>query len=161
MTDFRALISLLAHAHVEFIIVGGAAATAHGSARLTQDLDVVYRRTEENISRLVQALAPYRPYLRGAPPDLPFQWDESTISKGLNFTLATTVGMLDLLSEITGGGRYDDLLPHSIQLHLYNVDCLCLGLERLIYVKRAAGRSKDLEAVAELEAILEERKKQD
>ena len=67
--------------------------------------------------------------------------------------------MLDLLSEITGGGRYDDLLPHSIQLHLYNVDCLCLGLEHLIYVKRAAGRSKDLEAVAELEAILEERKK--
>ncbi|HKC65868.1 MAG TPA: hypothetical protein VKB86_19650 [Pyrinomonadaceae bacterium] len=160
MTDFRALISLLAEARVEFIIVGGAAATAHGSASLTQDLDVVYRRTEENISRIVRALAPYKPYPRGAPPNLPFQWDESTISKGLNFTLTTTVGMLDLLGEITGGGHYEELLPHSIQLHLYNVDCLCLGLERLIYVKRAAGRRKDLEAVAELEAILEEREKQ-
>ena len=160
MTDFRALISLLASARIEFIIVGGAAATAHGSARLTQDLDVVYRRTEENISRLVQALAPYNPYLRGAPPSLPFAWDEQTISKGLNFTLTTTIGALDLLGEITNGGSYDDLLPFSIHLHLYDVECLCLGLERLIYVKRAAGRPKDLEAIAELEAILEERKRQ-
>jgi len=160
MTDFRALISLLVDARVEFIIVGGAAATAHGSARLTQDLDVVYRRTEENIERLVQALAPYKPYLRGAPPSLPFIWDEKTIRNGLNFTLTTAIGMLNLLGEITGGGSYEDLLPYSITLRLYNVECFCLGLERLIYVKRAAGRPKDLEAVAELEAILEEQKKQ-
>jgi hypothetical protein len=69
--------------------------------------------------------------------------------------------MLDLLGEITGGGRYEELLPHSAILCLYNVQCLCLGLERLIYVKRAVGRPKDFEAVAELEALLEERKKQD
>src|SRR5947199_3986621 len=143
MTDFRALISLLAGAGVEFIIVGGAAATAHGSARLTQDLDVVYRRTEKNIERLVRALTPYDPYLRGAPTGLPFSWDERTIAKGLNFTLTTTVGMLDLLGEIIGGGGYEDLLPHSTTLRLYNFECLCLGLERLIYVKRAAGRPKD------------------
>jgi hypothetical protein len=48
MTDFNALLSALTAAGVEFLIVGGAAATAHGSARLTQDLDVVYRRTPEN-----------------------------------------------------------------------------------------------------------------
>lgn len=157
MTDFRALISLLARARIEFIIVGGAAAIAHGSARLTQDLDVVYRRTKENISRLVQALAPYKPYLRGAPLGLPFNWDERTISNGLNFTLITSLGALDLLGEIAGGGGYDDLLPHSVRLHLYDVECLCLGLERLIYVKRAAGRPKDLEVIAELETILEEK----
>ena len=159
MTDFRALISLLADADVEFIIVEGAAATGHGSARLTQDLDVVYRRTPQNIARLVRVLAAYKPYLRGAPPGLPFSWDEQTISNGLNFTLTTTLGALDLLGEITGGGGYDDLLPHSFHLQLYGTECLCLGLERLIYVKRAAGRPKDLEAIAELETILEERKK--
>lgn len=161
MTDFRALISALAGGRVEFIIVGGAAATAHGSARLTQDLDIVYRRTHENISRLVQSLAPHAPYLRGAPPGLPFKWDERTVEAGLNFTLTTDLGALDALAEITGGGRYEDLLPHTISLQLYGVECLCLGLERLIYVKRAAGRPKDLEAVAELEAILEERRGQD
>jgi hypothetical protein len=156
MTDFRSLLTLLAGAHVEFIIVGGAAATAHGSARLTQDLDIVYKRTRENISRLARALAPHDPYLRGAPPGLPFRLDERTLQNGLNFTLATNLGALDLLAEITGGGSYDDLLPYSISLRLYDVECLCLGLERLIYVKRAAGRPKDLEILAELETILDE-----
>jgi hypothetical protein len=36
------------------------------------------------------------------------------------------------------------------------VRCRCLGLDRLIAVKRAAGRPKDLEAIAELEVIREE-----
>jgi predicted nucleotidyltransferase len=157
MTDFRALISLLVNASIEFIIVGGAAATAHGSARLTEDLDIVYQRTPDNISRLVQALAPFAPYLRGAPPGLPFSCDARTISSGLNFTLTTTLGALDLLGEITGGGGYDELLPYSIQFKLYGVECACLGLERLIHVKRAAGRPKDFEVIAELQAILEER----
>jgi predicted nucleotidyltransferase len=156
-TNFDALLHALVTANVEFIIIGGAAATAHGSARLTEDLDVVYRRTPENIGHLVAALSSYDPYLRGAPPGLPFKWDEMTIKNGLNFTLTTTLGAIDFLGEITGGGRYDDLLPHSIELQLFSIKCLCLGLERLIHVKRAAGRPKDFEAIAELEAILEER----
>jgi hypothetical protein len=140
-----------------YILVGGAAATAHGSARLTQDLDIVYRRSEDNIHRLVAALAPYKPYLRGAPPGLPFAWDVRTIQRGLNFTLTTDLGALDLFGEITGGGRYEDLLPDCIPISVFDSTCHCLGLERLIQVKRAAGRPRDLEAVAELEAILEER----
>jgi predicted nucleotidyltransferase len=159
MTDFAELIGLLTRGGVEFIIIGGAAATAHGSARLTEDLDIVYRRTRENIARIVTALAPSDPYLRGVPPGLPFKWDEQTIRNGLNFTLITKLGAIDLLGEITGGGGYDDLLPHCVQLKLFGFECQCLGLQRLIHVKRAAGRPKDLEAVAELEAILEERDK--
>jgi predicted nucleotidyltransferase len=159
MTDFRALITLLVNNAIEFIIVGGAAATAHGSSRLTEDLDIVYRRTPQNVSRLVHTLARYEPYLRGAPAGLPFSWDERTVWAGLNFTLTTALGALDLLGEITGGGGYDELLPDSIRLRLYNVECYCLGLERLIHVKRAAGRPKDLETIAELSAILEERQR--
>jgi predicted nucleotidyltransferase len=156
MTDFAALLRRLAHRGVEFIVVGGAAATAHGSARLTADLDIVYRRTPENVKRLADALREWRPYPRGAPPGLPFQWGERTIQQGLNFTLTTGVGDLDLLGEITGGGGYDDLLGDAIQLQLFGVQCWCLNLRRLIEVKRAAGRPKDLEGIAELEAILEE-----
>jgi hypothetical protein len=159
MTDYRELIRRLVGGGVELVIVGGAAATAHGSARLTDDLDVVYRRTRDNVTRLVATLAPARPYLRGAPPGLPFKWEEETIWKGLNFTLTTTLGDLDLLGEITGGGSYDDLLPDCVPLQLFGVECLCLGLDRLIQVKRAAGRPKDFEAIAELEAILEERRR--
>jgi hypothetical protein len=158
MTDFPALLLLLVQSRIEFIIVGGAAATAHGASRLTQDLDLVYRRSQDNIARLAAALAPHSPYLRGAPPGLPFRFDEATIQSGLNFTLSTSLGDLDLLGEITGGGRYEDLLSDTIDIQLFGVECLCLGLERLIQVKRAAGRPKDLEAIAELEAILEERR---
>jgi hypothetical protein len=158
MTDFPTLISLLAKNKIEFIVVGGAAAIVHGSARLTEDLDVVYRRTPDNVARLVSALVSHKPYLRGAPPNLPFHWEERTIRSGLNFTLTTSLGSLDLLGEITGGGRYEDLVPHCVKLQIFGVECLCLGLERLIQVKRAAGRPKDFETIAELEAILEERK---
>lgn len=157
MIDFRALLRVLAEARVEFILVGGLAATVHGSTRLTLDVDMVYRRSRENIERLVLALAPHRPYLRGAPPGLPFRWEPATVRHGLNFTLTTDIGDLDLLGEIVGGGTYEDLLPHSISIQAFGVECRCLGLDRLIEVKRAAGRPKDLEAIAELEAIREER----
>jgi predicted nucleotidyltransferase len=160
VTDFHALIRLLTERRVEFIVVGGAAATAHGSARLTVDLDVVYRRTPENIARLVSALNPLEPYLRGAPPGLPFDWSEETVRKGLNFTLTTKLGALDLLGEVTGGGNYEALLSDAVKLNVAGVECLCLGLRRLIEVKRAAGRPKDFDAIAELEVIEEERQVQ-
>jgi len=156
VTDFNALLLLLTENGVEFIIVGGAAATAHGSARLTLDLDIVYRRTPRNITLLVTALAQIQPYLRGAPAGLPFEWSVETIQKGLNFTLITTLGALDLLGEIIGGGGYEQLMPDTIEIEISGVQCLCLGLERLIEVKRAAGRPKDLEVIAELHQILSE-----
>jgi len=156
MIDFEKLLGVLASANVDFIIVGGAAATAHGSARLTLDLDIVYSRQKENIRRLAEALQPLEPRLRGAPENLPFRWDEETISKGLNFTLLTSAGWLDVLGEITLGGSYEQLLPYSVNVKLFGYECLCLGLRRLIEVKRAAARRKDFEAIAELQAILEE-----
>src|SRR2546423_1392640 len=122
-TSFHALLQTLVNANVEFIIVGGAAATAHGSARLTEDLDVVYRRTPENVERMAAALSPCDPYLRGAPPGLPFKWDKRTIWNGLNFTLITALGAIDFLGEITGGGGYDDLLAYAIELQLFGVKC--------------------------------------
>ena len=88
---------------------------------------------------------------------MPFRWDAATVERGLNFTLTTDIGDLDLFGELTGGGPYDRLLPHSITIQVLGIECRCLNLERLIAVKRAAGRPKDLEAVAELEAIVEER----
>jgi predicted nucleotidyltransferase len=158
MTDFKALLRALSDGSVEFILIGGAAATVHGSARLTRDVDVVYRRTPENITRLAATLTPYQPYLRGAPPGLPFRWDVATITRGLNFTLVTQLGDVDLLGEIVGGGGYDALLPSTSVVRAFDVECRCLNLDRLIEVKRAAGRPKDFEALAELEAILEERR---
>lgn len=159
MTDFERLLAALVGGQVEFVVIGGMAATAHGSAHVTVDLDVVYRRTPDNIARLAAALSPLQPYLRGAPPGLPFQFDAATIQRGLNFTLVTTAGDLDALGEAAGGGTYEALLPRSEVRQLFGLDVRFVDLETLIHLKRAAGRPKDLERIAELEALDEERRR--
>ena len=156
-TDFEGLLRRLLDGGVDVILVGGLAATIHGSARATFDIDVVYDRSPANIDRLVRALAPLEPYLRGAPRGLPFVLDTETISHGLNFTLETTLGDLALLGEVTGGGQYADLLPDSEGVSLFGSTCRCVSLSKLIDLKRAAGRPKDNEVLAELEALRQER----
>jgi hypothetical protein len=156
MTNFRALLSMLVQGQIKFIIVGGFAGTVHGAARSTVDLDVVYSRERSNLERLVSALSPHHPYLRGAPPGLPFRLDFATLRNGLNFTFITDVGDLDLLGEVAGGGTYEALLPHSREIEAFGLKCLCVNLDHLITLKRAAGRPKDKPAIAELEALYEE-----
>jgi predicted nucleotidyltransferase len=157
VTNLQKLLRALTDHGVDFILIGGVAARAHGSSRLTDDVDVSYARAAANLRRLVSALAAYKPYLRGAPPGLPFEWSPATLAAGLNFTLATSLGSIDLLGEIVGGGRYVDLLPHTITIEIFGRETKLLDLPWLIRVKRAAGRPKDLEVIAELEALAEER----
>ena len=154
MTDYQKALEVLRGGGVRFIVIGGVAATAHGSTQLTNDLDVVYARGNDDIARLAAALAPHAPYLRGVPPGLPFRFDAATIKMGLNFTLDTDFGPLDLLGEATGGGNYGALQGHTVTLELYGGPCLCVDLPTLIQLKRAAGRPKDILALAELEALL-------
>lgn len=158
MTDFEGLIQRLRGADVRFVLIGGFAGTVLGSPRITVDLDIVYARDADNLERLASALEPLSPYLRGAPAGLPFRLDVATLARGLNFTLTTAMGDLDLLGEVVGGGTYEQLLPHSIRVRVFDVDIDVVSLSQLIRLKRAAGRPKDLEALAELEALLEERR---
>jgi predicted nucleotidyltransferase len=158
-TDFAKAVHVLHEGGVEFIIVGGVAAILHGLGYSTYDLDVVYSRERANIAKLVRSLGPYSPYLRGAPPGLPFKLDERTVRMGLNFTLVTAFGDLDLLGEVTAIGNYRELFPLSKEITAFGVRCRCANLEPLIHMKRAAGRPKDLEIVAQLQALLEERAK--
>lgn len=156
MTDFKAIIRVFSEAGIECVIVGGVAATIHGSARLTQDIDFVYSRNAGNIRRLVTALQPHGPYPRDAPAGLPFEWSEATVKRGLNFTLTSDIGDIDLFGEIVGGGNYEKLLPHTTTVELFGYQCRCLNLPGLIQTKRAAGRPRDFDVIAELEALLEE-----
>jgi hypothetical protein len=157
--EFDKLLPALVQAKIEFILIGGVAGIVHGSSRLTYDVDVVYARTSADFIRLADALKPYAPYLRGAPPGLPFKFDVPTLRHGLNFTLTTKLGDLDLLGEAVGGGGYRDLLQHTFNVEAFGVRFKCVDLPTLIKLKRAAGRPKDLESLAELQALLEERKR--
>jgi hypothetical protein len=156
ITDNEGLLRTLTGGRVDFILIGGVAAIMHGSARLTLDLDVVYARNRNNIERVVAALRPLNPYPRGAPDGLPFTWDSDTVTSGLNFTLKTALGDFDLLGEASGDGTYEMLLPRSMQIDAFGISFRCVTLETLILLKRAAGRPKDFEAIAELEALREE-----
>ena len=156
-TDFSGLLECLLAGSVEFILVGGVAGNVHGSARATYDIDVVYRRSPDNLERLVRAIGPIHPYLRGAPAGLPFAFDVAMLRRGLNFTLTTARGDLDFLGEVAGGGSYDDLFSGTEIIDVFGRQCRCVTLDTLIRLKRAAGRPRDLEAIAELEAIREER----
>jgi len=157
--DLAQVIPPLVEAKVDFILIGGMAAILHGSARVTFDVDVVYSRTPENIERLAAGLAPHQPYLREAPPGLPFTWDAKTIRSGLNFTLTTELGDIDLLGEVAERETYSDLLPHSFDVEAFGVRFKCVDLPTLIRIKEAAGRKKDHEAIAELRVLLEESEK--
>ncbi len=77
--------------------------------------------------------------------------------QGLNFRLRTAAGDLDLLGEATGGGTYGALLPHTEVQQLLSLECRFADLETLIRLKRAAGRPKDFECIAELEVLWKER----
>ena len=154
--DFIAIIRVLSEQNVDFIVVGGVAANLFGSARLTYDLDLVYSRKESNLRRIVEALKGFNPYLRGAPTGLPFKLDLKTLKNGLNFTLTSDLGPIDLLGEIPGARCYEELLADSFEINEAGLRFRCVKLARLIELKNAAGRPKDLESIAELKTILEE-----
>jgi predicted nucleotidyltransferase len=158
--QFEKILPALAAGRVEFIVVGGFAGIVHGAARTTFDVDLVYARTGANIDRLVAALAPYSPTLRDAPADLPFSFDVSTVRNGSNFTLRTELGDVDLFGDIAGGQTYDDLLGCAIEIEAFGVRFKCIDLAGLIRLKENAGRPKDLEAIAELRVLFEERARQ-
>jgi predicted nucleotidyltransferase len=157
--DLAQIIPPLVEAKVDFILIGGMAAILHGSARVTFDVDLVYSRVNENIARLAAALAPHAPYMRDAPRGLPFTWDVKTIRSGLNFTLITSLGDIDLFGEVAGGETYQNLLPNSFEVEAFGVRFKCVDLPTLIRLKEAAGRAKDREAIAELRVLLEESEK--
>jgi hypothetical protein len=156
---FKSLLEILAQADVQFILIGGVAANLHGSARATFDIDIVYARTARNLAAISSALLPLATYLRGAPPGLPFRLDEETLANGLNFTLTTPLGDLDLWGEVAGGGTYENLIGDSVWAEIDDLRIRCATVDQLIILKNAAGRPKDFESVAELRAIQEEREK--
>lgn len=138
---------------VHYVVIGGVAAIAQGVTWVTQDLDICYERSEINYRALATALVAAHPTLRGAPAGLPFQFDDRTIKNGLNFTLSTDLGDVDLLGEVPGIGGYAQVVAVSEPVTLYDIPCLSLSIAGLIRAKKAAGRVKDLLHLKELEAI--------
>ena len=138
LLEAEAILQSLVANNVEFVLVGGLAMIARGSAHITDDLDICYLRTPDNIERLAAAVAPLKPYLRGAPEGLPFRFDAATITAGLNFTLTTECGPLDVLGEISGVGDYSRVREQSDVQEMFHLLIPTLTLDGLIAAKKAA-----------------------
>jgi len=146
--------AVLAEHGVEFIVVGGQAEALMGSARVTYDVDLCYRRTSDNLGRLATALGTLNLTLRGAPPDLKFRLDAQALALGQNYTFEVDGEYpLDLLGYLEPIGVYDNLLPHAETVAIGGRPTLVIGLDDLIRIKRHINRPKDRESLLQLEAI--------
>ena len=151
--DYDAIFEALQQHRVDFVVIGAVAMVLHGSARVTRDLDLCYSRDPANLQRIAKALGSFSPTLRGAPDGLPFALDAATLRAGLNFTLRSTAGDLDLLGEVTGIGAFPAVARLSSVMEVYGRDVRVLTLDGLERAKIAAGRLKDLADLAEIREI--------
>jgi len=135
------LLAALAEGEVDFVVIGGIAGGAHGSAYPTYDLDVAYARDPDNLERLARVLRAIGATLRGAPADLPLQLDAKVLAEGGNFTFDTQYGPLDILPE--GAVAYDRLRADSVVISVASRQLRVASLDHLIAMKEAAGRTKD------------------
>jgi hypothetical protein len=148
-----ALLKALTEGGVEFVIVGGIAAVAHGSPQVTQDLDIAYAADESNLERLGAVLVGLGATLRGVTDDVPFVPDGRTLRSTRLLTLDTRAGRLDVLAEPDGSGGYARLRANAIEATVAGTTVRIAGIEDLIAMKKAAGRPKDQIYIEELETI--------
>ena len=145
----------LAANNVEFIVVGMMAGVLRGAPLLTADLDLVHRRSADNVSRLLQVLAGLDAVYRHDPRRL--RPGESHLMSPGHQLLVTTHGDLDCLGTVGDGQSYEDLLDRAPQLNLgEGMSVRVIDLPTLIELKERAGRPKDLAALPVLRATLSE-----
>ncbi len=148
------LARLISH-NVEFVIVGGVAGVLHGSSIVTQDVDVCAPLTGNNLARILSALRDLSPRFRMTPERRPLPENAAGLAGFRNLHLLTDWGQIDLLSEITGVGDYEEVARHAICVSIGGTECRVLDLDTLIRAKRALNLPKDRQAILELEAIRE------
>ena len=140
---------------VRFVVVGGVAAAAHGSSRVTNDLDICYDASNRaNLVALASVLKSWNAYPRGIESGLPFILDDRTLFGAPVLTLTTSEGDIDVMDRIAGVGDYTAVRLHSERISALGVGFRVLDLPSLIKSKRAAGRPRDHEHLPELEALL-------
>ena len=155
--DPRRLLETLVQHGVDFVLIGGMAGTARGSAYITLDVDIAYERSRANLERLAEALRELDATLRGAPADLPFALDAKMLENGANFTFDTRYGPLDILADPAGAPTYPTLRDAAGEdLVVEGVRIRVASLDHLIAMKEAAGRPKDLLMASEYRVISDE-----
>jgi hypothetical protein len=150
------LLEVLADSGLDFVVIGGVAAIAHGATTATQDLDIAMQLDAEKIRKLLDVLAPYKP-VHFTRPDLPLMAENAeSLAKFRLLMVETDLGRLDVLSEV---GPFEGVanVP-TVQLPLLpDRQFEVIDLDALIRVKAHVGRGKDKILEEELRAVKERR----
>jgi predicted nucleotidyltransferase len=153
--DLERLLQALDRHGVDFVVVGGLAAIAHGARRTTLDVDLVPRPGPQNFERLVEAVAELGVEQETAV-DGAFQTihprDDVDLARSRNVSLRTGSGRLDVVNEPRAAPPYDELVARSVELRIAGVPVRVAGLDDLIAMKTALGRPRDLQDVADITA---------
>ncbi len=153
------LLETLTRHGIDFVVIGGVAGLAHGSAYPTFDLDVAYSRDRGNLERLASALRELDVNLRGAPADLPFQVDARSLGNGATFTFDSPYGSFDILGDVPGIGAYEELRRDALVATIDDIEVRIASIDHLIAMKRAANRTKDKLMVEEYIVIADEQRR--
>jgi hypothetical protein len=153
MVSTLALLRRLTTQNVDFVLVGGMAAIAHGSSAVTEDVDVLIQFELETLDRVLRALAPVTPRLRMTPERRALGVDPAEYLGWRNLYVTTDEGVIDFLGALTGLGEYPAIRAASVSMQVADFSCQVLSLADLITSKRALGRPKDLRVALELERV--------
>jgi len=152
MQQLSQLLSRLIKAEVEFVLVGGLAASIHGSSLTTRDVDICCRFDEVNLMKIQESLADLHPVHR-MRPDLSLNLTREQCKGLKNLYIKTDLGVIDCLGSVLGVGDYDEVSKHSMALTLPIGTIHILDIDTLIKAKEAMGRPHDLITVQHLKAV--------
>ena len=159
MQNLNNLLKILLNNEIDFVLVGGFASAVYGSTMVTRDIDICCALTEQDIQDLREVLKDYHPVHRQTPQKLSFIEVPDQFNQLNNLYLNTDLGVLDILSNITGVGDFQRIKSKSIKITLFGHKCNVISIDDLIATKRAIGRKKDLLVVEELEEIKKQKNK--
>ncbi|MAG31993.1 MAG: hypothetical protein CL908_13995 [Deltaproteobacteria bacterium] len=158
-SDFQPekILAALQEAGVEYVLIGGFAAIAHGDVAPTFDVDVVPHRSLENMERVAIALRNLDARIRteGVPEGLRFDFTAKSLGRSTMWNLVTTVGAIDLTFEPSGTRGYTDLRRSAFEIDVDGIVITVASLADVIRSKEAAGREKDRIALPRLRRLLE------
>ncbi len=155
------LLRTLVDGGVDFVVIGGLAAQAHGSPLITEDLDICFDLDRANLERLAAVLDGLAAIRRGMPDGIRAPLDARALRAGDVFTLRTRFGDLDLLARPDPALDFAQLRSRAARFEFEGLTVWIADIADVIAMKRAAGRPKDLLAIEHLGALREEIERQD
>ena len=143
--DFEEFLKLLSEQIVKYVIVGGYAVAFHGYVRVTKDLDILFRNSEDNILRLRQALNRFG-FPADSIEDVAFSEEGKIIRMGVSPVI---IQLINAVSGLT----FDEIWKNKVTDEYGSVKVFYISLKDLLVNKKASGRPQDIADYEELKGL--------